>query len=385
MALRVPPEQLMAHAPLLKRWQDQGGSAAEPAGEILGRAQGRDAAALHDRVDAVEAKVAEMNGQITETCHDMDAVVAYVDAHVAEVKEFIATVAMKLPQPERFSVQEFAWKKKGKKVLSLHFACCRGSGKEMTTETLEWGKWCKIGFSLAAVGKAVIDVTSNPMGLVLEGAKAIKCVHDAFKNDDAADFNTYIKEPFLSAAERDKLIGQLRDAKFFDAFAYDAQLGGWYSLEAFPTEVGVPVAAGGGGASSGASAAAGAGGSVAAGAVAAPPKPAASLFSASSRNKAAAATAASREAVVVVPWRAAHGTEGFDGGQWGGDGAAAMKAVALPKTPAAAQKQPAAFAAAVGKAIAVLADSAAQGAHEQVRRTTALCALCTLCTLCSTH
>jgi hypothetical protein len=41
------------------------------------------------------------------------------------------------------------------------------------------------------------------------------------------DFYTYISEPFLTSEEQDKLINQLRDAKFFEAFHYDNQTANW--------------------------------------------------------------------------------------------------------------------------------------------------------------
>jgi hypothetical protein len=114
--------------------------------------------------------------------------------------------------------------------LILHFECCR-TGLEYPIVSHDWSKWLKIGFSLIKAGKAVIDIgMGNPLGLLATGVTCVQEVYEAYKTNDDDEFNTYITQPFLTSAEQDVLINKLRDQGFFDIFAYDAQLGGWYLL-----------------------------------------------------------------------------------------------------------------------------------------------------------
>jgi len=62
---------------------------------------------------------------------------------------------------------------------------------------------------------------------IVSGAGAIKDIYKGYKAKDDADFETFIKEPFLTSAESDRLINQLRAAGFFDKMEYDAQKGDW--------------------------------------------------------------------------------------------------------------------------------------------------------------
>jgi hypothetical protein len=151
-----------------------GGTAGEAAQRLVARHNGEDVDALHDRLDEVETKITEMNGNISDTCHDMDAVQAYVDANIADVKDFIGEVVKKLPNPVKFSVGKDSWRKGGKKVIKLHFVCSHGSGVEWTTETKEWGKWMKMGFALVNTGRAVLDLGTNPLGAVQTGISQFK-------------------------------------------------------------------------------------------------------------------------------------------------------------------------------------------------------------------
>jgi hypothetical protein len=65
---------------------------------------GRSLASLELRVDLVEAKINELNNKVAESCANFEDVIAYVDAHVADLKDFIGDVVKKLPTPKRLEV-----------------------------------------------------------------------------------------------------------------------------------------------------------------------------------------------------------------------------------------------------------------------------------------
>jgi hypothetical protein len=89
--------------------------------------------------------------------------------------------------------------------------------------------------SACKLGKVVIDIgMGNPLGLVRTGIDAIGDIYAAYKSKDDEEFNNYITNPFLSNAEQDKLLEQLRDYDFFDAFEYDAQVASWYCFPCAP-------------------------------------------------------------------------------------------------------------------------------------------------------
>lgn len=194
-------------------------------------AEGRTLEILDKRVDAVEARIDELNQRVQESCQNFEEVMLYMDEHIEDLKEFVATVVKKLPSPIRLTVVGGL-----KKTIKLHFPCCRQHppcqspyGSEFTVETREWNKWLKIGFNVAKLGKCVIDIgLGNPLGLARTGIDAVSDIYEAYKKEDDEEFNNYITNPFLSNKEQDKLLEQLRGEAFFDAFEYDAQLAGWY-------------------------------------------------------------------------------------------------------------------------------------------------------------
>ena len=185
---------------------------------------GRSLEAVDARLGALEQRVAALNGEFAAACQNYGEVSAMMDGKIAELKEFVAEVAQKLPQPNRLVVVGGI-----RKTIVLHFACAR-TGVEVTSETREWHQWCKVGFGLLKLGKCVaVAATGNPMALTA-GADAVRDIYAGFKSKDDADFDTFIRQPFLTSKERDKLIEQLRKAHFFDKMAYDAQLGDWVTV-----------------------------------------------------------------------------------------------------------------------------------------------------------
>jgi hypothetical protein len=85
----------------------------------------------------------------------------------------------------------------------------------------------KVGFGLIKLGKCLVEAApGNPMAIV-SGVGAVRDIYKGYKTKDDADFETFIKQPFLTSAESDRLINQLRAAGFFEKMEYDAQKGDW--------------------------------------------------------------------------------------------------------------------------------------------------------------
>lgn len=171
------------------------------------------------KVDEIEKRVDTLEQQLK----DID---AYVEKHIDELKEFVAGIVKKLPVPMDFTTEDRFLKVQ--KVLVLHFQCaCKGSNclysgsKTFRTETKVINKWIRVAFSALQVGKALWDKD-------LAGAiSGLKTVYDAANTQYDSSFSTFITQPFLTSEESDELINQLRDAKFFDHFGYNAKLGNW--------------------------------------------------------------------------------------------------------------------------------------------------------------
>ncbi|CAJ1359743.1 unnamed protein product [Effrenium voratum] len=176
-------------------------------------------------------QINQLNLNFKEACGDMESLKKYVDDNVSDLKDFIASVAKKLPMPVKFTSEE---KYLVKKAILLHFECqapipsryCALPQKATyTTETQEWARWLKMGLSAAKLGKSVLSaeaITDLP-GVVDQ----VKGLYSMYKKDDGEDFLTFISEPFLTSSEQDKLLNQLRAAAFFEKFCYDNQSATW--------------------------------------------------------------------------------------------------------------------------------------------------------------
>jgi hypothetical protein len=175
-------------------------------------------------------------------------------------------------------------------------------------------------------------------------------VHDAFKADDGEDFNNYISKPFLTSAEQDKLIVQLRESGFFDKFVYDAQKADWFvptAEEKAATDAKAVAAPAAAIAASGTPGGVAAGGSsTAADSTVAPPPVVAlgsgSLLSKKNKEAFKEATATKALSMVVVEWTHPVGTgekalAAFLGGAHGADAVEILrKEFAEPPFPAGA-------------------------------------------------
>lgn len=186
--------------------------------------EGRSLEGAYEQINA-------LNTRFKEACVDMDSLKAYVDENVSDLKDFIASVAKKLPMPVKFTTEQ---KFLVKKAILLHFECqapirtrycALQDGATYTTETLEWSRWLKMGLSAAKLGKAVLsaDAIADMPGVVDQ----VKGLYNMYKKEDGEDFLSFISEPFLTSEEQDKLLNQLRAANFFQKFQYDNQTANW--------------------------------------------------------------------------------------------------------------------------------------------------------------
>lgn len=190
-------------------------------------AAGRSLEDLTLRVDVLDAKINALNSKVAETCHNMADVIAYVDANMADMKDFLAEVVKKLPKPKRLEVVGTL-----RKTLYLHFECIH-SGYEFGITSTDWSKWLKMGFSLVKAGQAIIDIgMGNPLGILKKGVECVQEIYSAYKTEDDDEFNSYITNPFLTSTEQDQLLNKLRDQGFFDIFDYDTQRAGTRAIQA---------------------------------------------------------------------------------------------------------------------------------------------------------
>jgi hypothetical protein len=175
-------------------------------------------------VRSLAASIDDMNEKVKNAAKSTEELLAYVDENIDMLKNFIADIAKKLPVPKTFSTEG-----RIRKTIILHFVCDKETdrcifpeARSFTTESKDWNKWLKIAFSGIKIGKSVI-MPAN----IGDAGKAVKQAYDDYKTANDKDFLSYLSEPFLTSSEQDNLIEQLRDAKFFDVFHYDAHGANW--------------------------------------------------------------------------------------------------------------------------------------------------------------
>lgn len=180
---------------------------------------------LTKKVEELDKKINALNSKVSETCQNMSDVIAYVDANMADMKDFLAEVVKKLPTPKRLQIDG-----RLRKSLILVFECC-DTGLEYGIVTTEWSKWLKMGFSMVKAGTSILELgIGNPIGVLMKGVNCVQEIYSYYQENDDDEFNTYITQPFLTSSEQDKLIEKLRDQHFFEKFGYNAQKHGWYLL-----------------------------------------------------------------------------------------------------------------------------------------------------------
>jgi hypothetical protein len=186
---------------------------------ILDYFEGRDLRSLALQIE-------EQNKRIRESAVSVEALKQYLDQNIQILKQYISEIIKKLPVPVKLTTEG-----RVQKTLRLHFICAKQGERclypyerEFTTETRQWNKWLKIAVSSLSLGISVL----NP----LDGGAVdqVRSAYEAYRTGEDKEFLAFVNEPFLTSAEQDSLIQQLRDAKFFDVFSYDATLGNWVCL-----------------------------------------------------------------------------------------------------------------------------------------------------------
>ncbi len=218
-------ELLEPYMNLIRRYaEDPQQYVRDQANLIIDIMEGRDLRSL-------AAQIEEQNALMKDAALTVDTLKEYVDKNVAMLKTFIADIMKKLPIPIRFSTEG-----RVRKTLQLHYVCGIQTERclyplerPFVTETKEWSKWLRIAMSAVSIGKAVI--------FPFETSEAIDSVREAYnlyKNGEEKDFLSFISEPFLTSREQDKLVTQLREARFFDVFNYYPQTAEWACLMCNP-------------------------------------------------------------------------------------------------------------------------------------------------------
>jgi hypothetical protein len=180
---------------------------------------------------SLAAQIEEQNTLVKEAALTVDSLKEYVDKNVAMLKTFIADIIKKLPVPVRFTAEG-----RVRKTLQLHYVCGMQTerclyplDRPFLTETKEWSKWLRIAMSAVSIGKAVIFPFETS-----DAIDSVRQAYNLYKTGEEKDFLAFISEPFLTSTEQDKLVAQLREARFFDVFNYDPQTAEWTCLMCNP-------------------------------------------------------------------------------------------------------------------------------------------------------
>ena len=163
-------------------------------------------------------------------CADMDSLKAYIDANQ---KEILDKLTPALPTPTSIEVSS---KFKGvRKEVKLHYVCSV-TRVEVVCKSSDWSTWMKAGATLVQAGVCVVE--GNAAGAAGAGAKGLLEAYSAYKEGDhekqGKTLETEIKErgPFLTSAEQDKLVKELRKEKFFDKMKWDGAGNRWVAIKA---------------------------------------------------------------------------------------------------------------------------------------------------------
>lgn len=177
-------------------------------------------------------QIDEQNKKIAEAVNSIDDLKDYVDENIDMLKDFVADIVKKLPLPDKYDTEG-----RIRKTLILHFACGCGSDRciyphdrAFTIESKQWNKWLKVAFTTVKLGKAALI----PAVGVGDAVGAIKDIYDIYKTPEQQDYLSYIKEPFLTSEEQDKLVEQLRGANFFQVFNYNSKTAKWCCIMCQP-------------------------------------------------------------------------------------------------------------------------------------------------------
>jgi len=181
-------------------------------------------------LSSLMANYETLNEEIKNSVSSIEDMKNYVDDHVAELKEFLAEVSKKLPIPTEFSSEG-----RLRKTLKLHFSCgCTQdrclfpADRPFFTETKELNKWLKVAVSAVKLGTSVASASAG------DAISNVKDIYKEATGEPDENFLAIVNEPFITSAEQDYLVNQLRDARYFDFFNYNAQSANWCCMMCQP-------------------------------------------------------------------------------------------------------------------------------------------------------
>lgn len=151
-----------------------------------------------------------------------DAVQHFCEKHIDKIKSYMEKVFVKIPIPEKCNIEE----RKSKKVAKLHFAC-EGKGEHclyaktyFVMKTRNVRVWIHLMF-LALQARASAALCTDE-----ESVQSLKNCWDTLKTDNRS-FLALVTSSFPSAKDQDMLLQELRSARYFDVFEFNALLNIW--------------------------------------------------------------------------------------------------------------------------------------------------------------
>ncbi|KRX06686.1 Armadillo-type fold [Pseudocohnilembus persalinus] len=177
---------------------------------------------IHERsLEKVEIKMEELKQEMVD----------YVNSQIDTIKKNYNNAVKTLPMPVDIEV-----KKNIMNTIFLKFECAMCKDNQCTypgtkkkgenffkTKTREVNKWCKVASNVFSLGKSIFA------GDIKEALGSLAETFTNATSDDqgATHFKALMEEPFLTSSEQDRLIIQLREAKYFDTFSFQAEVNGW--------------------------------------------------------------------------------------------------------------------------------------------------------------
>lgn len=166
-------------------------------------------------------------GSLGELQQQRDTLQQFCEKHIDKIKAFMFKVFVKIPLPEKCTIEE----KRTKKVAKLHFICqagqsgcrsehCLYSKTFFVMKTRNARLWIHLMF-LALQSKA-----PNALSTKDADVAALKNCWDALKADNKT-FLTLVTSSFPSSKDQDLLMNELRSARYFDVFEFNAIANVW--------------------------------------------------------------------------------------------------------------------------------------------------------------
>ena len=151
-----------------------------------------------------------------------DAVQHFCEKHIDKIKSYMQKVFVKIPLPVKCTIEE----RKSKKVAKLHFVCqgkgdhCLYSKTYFVMKTRNARIWIHLMFLALQAKASAALCTSEP------SVSALKNCWDTLKADNKT-FLTLVTSSFPSAKDQDILMHEMRNARYFDVFEFNALVQIW--------------------------------------------------------------------------------------------------------------------------------------------------------------